>query len=87
MYVYIYASNLVPHLQDYCSAAVASHVMGYANINNMNVALYVYITRLMPRSLVSSLKLEVSFAKEPYKRDYILQKRLIEASPYTSYYM
>ena len=27
--------------------------------------------------LVGSLKLQVSFAKEPYKRDYILQKRPI----------
>jgi len=27
--------------------------------------------------LVGSLKLEVSFAKEPYKRDYILHKRPI----------
>jgi len=27
--------------------------------------------------LVGSLKLSVSFAKEPYKRDYILQKRPI----------
>ena len=27
--------------------------------------------------LVSSLKLQVSIAKEPYKRDYILQKRPI----------
>jgi len=27
--------------------------------------------------LVGSLKLYVSFAKEPYKRDYILQERLI----------
>jgi len=39
--------------------------------------------------LVGSLKLQVSFAKEPYKRDYILQKRsiilrslLLEATPY-----
>ena len=39
--------------------------------------------------LVGSLKLQVSFAKEPYKRDDILQKRpmitrsvLIEAPPY-----
>ena len=39
--------------------------------------------------LVDSLKLYVSFAKEPYKRDYILQKRpiilrslLIVATPY-----
>ena len=39
---------------------------------------------------VSSLKLQASFAKEPYKRDDILQKRpivlrslLIEATPYT----
>jgi len=39
--------------------------------------------------LVGSLKLYVSFAKEPYKRDYILQKRpmilrslLIVATPY-----
>ena len=27
--------------------------------------------------LVGSIKLQVSFAKEPYKRDYILQKRPI----------
>ena len=27
--------------------------------------------------LVGSLKLQVSFAKEPYKKDYILQKRPI----------
>ena len=27
--------------------------------------------------LVGSLKLQVSFAKEPYKRDYVLQKRPI----------
>jgi len=39
--------------------------------------------------LIGSLKLLVSFAKEPYKRDYILQKRpiilrslLIAATPY-----
>jgi len=39
--------------------------------------------------LVGSLKLLVAFAKEPYKRDYILQKRLmilrsllVEATPY-----
>jgi len=39
--------------------------------------------------LVGSLKLNVSFAKEPYKRDYILQQRpmivrslLIVATPY-----
>ena len=39
--------------------------------------------------LVGSLKLQVSFAKEPYKRDYILQKKpiilrslLIVATPY-----
>ena len=31
--------------------------------------------------LVGSVKLQVSFAKEPYKRDYILQKRLITATP------
>ena len=41
--------------------------------------------------LVGSLKLHVSFAKEPYKRDYILLKRpiilrslLIDATPYQS---
>jgi len=39
--------------------------------------------------LAGSLKLKVSFAKEPYKRDYILKKRpiiskslLIAANPY-----
>jgi len=38
--------------------------------------------------LVGSLKLQVSFAKEPYKRDYILQKRpiilsiLLTVTPY-----
>ena len=42
--------------------------------------------------LVGSLKLQVSFAKEPYKRDDILQKRpiilrslLIVATPYKAY--
>jgi len=30
--------------------------------------------------LVGSIKLKVSFAKEPYKRDYILQKRPITLS-------
>ena len=55
MYVYIYASNLVPHLQDYYSAAVASHVMGYANINNMNVALSVYITSGLDESLSQNI--------------------------------
>jgi len=41
--------------------------------------------------LVGSLKLQDSFAKEPYERDYILQKRpiilrslLIIATPYES---
>jgi len=41
--------------------------------------------------LVGFLKLQVSFAKEPYKRDYILQKRhiisrsiLIVATPYST---
>jgi len=41
--------------------------------------------------LIVSLKLQVSFAKEPYKRDYILQKRpvvlrslLIVATPYAA---
>jgi len=41
--------------------------------------------------LVGSLKLQVSFAKEPYKKDYILQKRriilrslLIVGTPYVS---
>jgi len=44
--------------------------------------------------LVDSLKLQVSFAKEPYKRDSILQKRpiilrslLIVATPYRDLYM
>jgi len=44
--------------------------------------------------LVGSLKLEVSFAKEPYKRDDILQKRpimlrslLIADTPYYSYHV
>ena len=41
--------------------------------------------------LVGSLKLQVSFAKKPYKRDYVLQKRpiilrslLIVATPYVN---
>ena len=44
--------------------------------------------------LVGSLKLQVSFAKEPYKRDYILQKKpiilrslLIVATPYVFVYI
>jgi len=52
---------------------------------------YVWVHRLGygVATLVGSLKLHVSFAKEPYKRGYILQKRpvilrslLIGATPY-----
>jgi len=50
---------------------------------------------LQPITFGVSLQLQVSFAKEPYKRDYILQKRpiilrslLIVATPYchSTYY-
>jgi len=37
----------------------------------------VYDVSMRWLQLVGSLKLKVSFAKEPYKRDYILQKRPI----------
>jgi len=54
---------------------------------------YIYKMEMKPGmgwlQLVGSLKLKVSFAKEPYKRDDILQKRpmnfsilLTEATPY-----
>jgi len=56
----------------------------------MYPALYVFIrTHMGWLRLVGSFKLQVSFAKEPYKRDHILQQRptilrslLIEATPY-----
>ena len=55
---------------------------------SVQAPIYIYIWMELLR-LVGSLKLQVSFAKEPYKRDYILQKRpiilrslLIAATPY-----
>jgi len=56
---------------------------------------HVYVIHVCPMAwlrLVGSLKLQVSFAKEPCKRDYILQRRpnilrslLIAATPYVVY--
>jgi len=50
-----------------------SHVISEWVKSHMNQVTY-YMGWLR---LVGSLKLYVSFAKEPYKRDYILQKRLV----------
>ena len=53
---------------------------------------YLYYADMGWLWLVGSMKLQVSFAKEPYKRDYILQKRpiilsilLTVATPYLYY--
>jgi len=70
-----------------------SHTFDEQNVgalpdNSMKHTIYMGWLRL-----VGSLKLQVCFAKEPYKRDNILQKRpmisrslLIEATPYTYMY-
>jgi len=71
-----------------CVAAWCSHELsGCSQVSNMCVCVsYTYMGWLR---LVGSLKLQVSFAKEPYKRDDILQKRpiilsslLMVATPY-----
>jgi len=56
------------------------------------IIIVTWITIIGWLRLVGSLKLYVSFAKESYKRDYILQKRhiilrslLIVATPYYHY--
>jgi len=50
------------------------HVTNYQHAGAVDVCGSDYGVRLR---LVGSIKLQVSFAKEPYKRDYILQKRPI----------
>ena len=71
--------SYVPHLEE--SYHTFERVMSHTSTSHVP---YVEWLRL-----VGSLKLQVSFAKEPYKRDYILQKRpinlrslLIVATPY-----
>ena len=63
LYPYEIALRIQPYNRLYC-LAYAAHNMGW--LRCVGVAT---ISRL--------LKLEVSFAKEPYKKVYILQKRLI----------
>jgi len=62
-------------------------------IHTWDMTLVTWLTNMGWLRLVGSLKLQVSFAKEPYKRDDILQKRpiilrslLMVATPYLSGY-
>jgi len=74
-----------------------SYVRKFVTHSHVGVPQYIYVCsgkrmHVCPMGwlrLVGSSKLYVSFAKEPYKRDYILQKRpiilrsvLIVATPY-----
>ena len=76
----------------YAHAYICTFIYIYSMIHTcimhiyIHMCIYIYIGWLR---LVGSLKLQVSFAKEPYKRDYILQQRpiilrslLIVAIPY-----
>ena len=69
------------------------HICIYIRVNTYMLAFYMYLCMYTYGMgwlrLVGSLKLEVCFAKEPYKRDYILEKGsivlrglLIVATPY-----
>ena len=72
----------------YTCAWVSMYTMTYSETGDVQ-RLWHTQTMGWLRLVVGSLKLQVSFAKEPYKRDYILQKRpmilrsvLIVATPY-----
>ena len=90
---HIYAA----HIQSYIHIHICNHKHKYVHLY---IHIYTYTCNIgivdTARCvmgwlrLVGSLKLQVSFAKEPYKTDDILQKRriilrslLIEATPYT----
>ena len=71
---------------------VKSHIW-MSHVTHMNESCQTYEWVVSHIWIVGSFKLQVSFAKEPYKRDFILQKRrliwrslLIEAIPYYIYY-
>ena len=83
IYTYIYISHV---LFDSCF-----HIfeLNFSTAIFTVIAHHLYTNRMGWLRLVGSFKLQVSFAKEPYKRDYILQKRpiilrrlLIVATPY-----
>jgi len=73
-----------PHARTRCTGTHIHSPTSYLEGSRESVCLLMWWPRL-----VGSLKLYVSFAKEPYKKDYILQKRpiifrslLIVATPY-----
>jgi len=78
-------SHHVYFLPSCLSSPIMSHII---TISSHDIYL---LTSYGVARLFGSLKLQVSFAKDPYKRDYIMQKRpmnlrslLIEATPYVS---
>jgi len=72
----------VYHVTEYClcvcgSVSSVCLCVCISGGSEFSVCLCVCISRMGWLRFVSSLKLQVSFAKEPYKRDDILQKRPI----------
>ena len=86
IYIYAYARILYMHI---CMWTPLTHT--YVRINAIDTYIYVYQRNRYIHTcirthrihmgwlqLVGSIKLKVSFAQEPYKRDYILPKRPIK---------
>jgi len=76
----IFRGNCYIYVHMYIAMCICGGAAFQSSCESLCIALY-----------IGSLKLQVSFAKDPYKRDYIMQKRpmnlrslLIEATPYVS---
>jgi len=70
--VYIYICIFIPYTNAYIGMPYRSE--GTSHKSALQMCVYVYMGMGWLR-LVGFLKWQVSFAKEPYKRDYTLQKR------------
>ena len=75
MFTYIYL-HYISHTQMILGMRLLAH--SRVTVSTSTGASLIYLCIFIHKEwlrLVGSLKLQVSFAKEPYKRDYILQKR------------
>jgi len=79
--------SIIPHVvfHEHSSRWVMSHTwVSESSHTNQATILSEWVLRDTPTHPAGSLQLQVSFAKEPYKRDDILQKRPIRVSPHIS---
>jgi len=76
--MYIQSPLLSSHVCTYIHVRMYIHSCMYVCTYIMSACMYIQSLRLLLMLMYSHFyyfKLQVSFAKEPYKRDYILQKR------------